>query len=524
MEELKKRLSQQNNDDTDKVEREAKLQAMRYEDALCQLRSAYDQSAAAREQRPRDIAELRRIETEMAMVGAWMNAFSSIAVEEDYSEGLAELKSVHDCCAASYKELEHKRVVLEQGLRSCSTVMAIDTVCSSLLRNIKGDNAKILCKAIEAEARLLKSKVAEQSYEAEMRAARQTLESNRSAFSGILGAAMASAACLTTDGGETEEEAARYAELYADTYQKALRVLKSFASGMSSPDAMSPMQALALKQGSRIPFASPMRSHPAHRLLSSSSSPRASPRVIRIRGSKPQTVFQKKKPAAVKKSVRWGENEETSFGSFGDSSPLRDTSTTGAFAGGSARMKPDFLQKRRSLVPVASPPGHKRSRLEGGSRAARASALCSEMATLKQIDANGSVDASITQPPVRPIKEFVRPSSANSHHRTASASGHRDAAASGKPLKSSLSSLALANLSTIMDPAIMAQHGAGVSEHEDARADKNKENHIPASRPSMVGASLSQPAMRHSLAPSSSAGSGLGRSVRVSSSGAGAWR
>ncbi|CCG82907.1 Kinesin family protein [Taphrina deformans PYCC 5710] len=472
VEELKKKLGTQSNDDSGRVEKEQKLQSLKYDEAVQQLRSAFEQNSTVRLQRPQDVLALRATEQQINILTAWLAAFNIAFDNPDYQDGLEEMRPARDKISHSLRELEHQRSGLEHKLRSCHTLAAIDTVLSTLLRNHKSDGNRVLCKAIEAEANLLKDKVARETFEAEVDAARYSTEATKHLLQNVLLSAFSSTACLNTDGGQTEEETERFDQIYSTTYQKGLSLLNSLVSKdlavSGAPTVPLGQRALMQRHASPRRPMSPLRLQAAR--LSSSSSPRPSPRSVRIKAYKPHTVFAKKKPS--KKSVQWADADVESVPTTNHTaSPLR-------------RQYPDHLNKRRSLVPIASPPGPKRKRVDEPR----------ERSVLGQTDANADTSANLShseiessmldhcipvtlgesqaEDKVRPIRDFKRPSSAGSNY------------ALEKPFRTTLSGLAMANLSVDMEGS--------------RRVSKDKENDRPTSSGARIS-SLSNP-LRQSLA------------------------
>ena len=439
VEELKKRMEAASSSDVGRLEKEQRLQTLRYEDAMHQLRTAFAQHSDSRLKRPEDIAQLRHADNQITTVTAWITAFDMVFESTDYQEGLDEFRPARDQIVQLLRELQYKRDSLDHKLRSCQTLAAIDTVLSSILRNNKGEHNKLLCRAVEAEANQMKSQIAQESYEAEVQAAQTSSDGMKSTLQRMMLYAFQSTACLNTDGGQGEEEVAKYNQLYSTTYQKGFALLNGLVQGHSDKSFKSE---IPRSYGSPIRPKSPLK-HLHH--LSSSSSPRASPRSIKIRGTKAHAVFPKKK--AVKKSVQWADVDEPQEVSA-ISSP------------GNARMKPDFLNKRRSLNPTASPPIHKRTRLDPDR----------SLRTLDSNPENSLADLSVTseQGESRPIKDYRRPSSAQS-----------------KPFRTTLSGLAMANLTVDMD---------------GHRVSQNKENDKPAFNSVRSSSSTLSHPLRQSLA------------------------
>lgn len=468
VEELKKKASVQTTDDTTRLEREQKLQSLKYDEAMHQLNTAFEQHATARLQRPQDIVSLRTAEAQIVTVSAWLSAFNLAFESTDHQEGLEEFRPAREKAIRLLRGLEHNRATLEHKLRSCQTLAAIDTVASTLIRNNKGDGSRVLCKAIETEASLLKNKVSQESYDAEVQAAKICSEFGRRSIQDVMLSAFQSTACLNTDGGQTEAETEKYDAIYQSTYQKAFALLRSMVDTDPSTSGPGPLMEPMPKLpcfASPIRPSSPLRTH-AQR-VSSSSSPRASPRSIRVRGSKPQTIFAKKK--ASKKSVQWADVDE-------DDSPkiaLISASPKNALR------NHGLINKRRSLVPIASPPGHKRSRIEGPA----------EPSTLRSIDTNVEANQSLNEMDTSIAStvgtDCVEEGELNSkamkdHKRPVSAQGN-------KPFRSTLSGLAMANLT------VDVEHGRRIS--------RDKENDRPPNSGAVrgVSSSLSNP-LRQSLA------------------------
>lgn len=462
VEELKKKIGAQNTDDSGRVEKEQRLQSLKYDEAVLQLRTAFDQNANLRLQRPQDIASLRETEQQINIVTAWMAAFNSAFDCTDYQEGLEEFRPARDKTARLLHDLEAKRATLEHRLRSCHTLSAIDTVLTTLMRNNKGDGNRVLCKAIEAEANLLKDKVSQETYAGELVAARTNDQSAKAAIQEILQTAFESTACLNTDGGQTEEETARYDEVYSSTFQHSLerlnRLIRVETAGRTRVQSItSPFRPM-----------SPLRSTLHH--LSSSSSPRASPRTIRAKGHKSHAIFNKKRLS--KKSVQWADAGNES---------MQGVQATAAAASPVHKMHSNLLHKRRSLVPIASPPGHKRKRLDAQQNRSTLGLIDTNADTSGNVSIS-EVESSFADSPgptlgedatgVRPIKDFKRPTSVESN-QTAE-----------KPFRSTLSGLAMANLTVDMDGS--------------RRVSKDKENDRPTSS-GMRSSSLSNP-LRQSLA------------------------
>ena len=439
VEELKKRLEAGGNEDASRLEREQRLQASRYDDALHQLRTAFHQHAETRSRRPQQIAELRLLDSQILGITAWITAFNAVFEVADLQEGLDAFRSSRDQTSAMLRELQYRRDTIEHQLHSCPTLAAIDTVLSTILRNNKGDHNKLLCRAVEAEAQHMKSQITQESLAAEVQASNASLDQIQSTLQRLLAYAFKSTSCLSTDGGKTDEEVAKYNALYSDTYEKGLSLLNGLLAGLPSNTVRSNI--------SRA-FTSPARPKSPlkliQRLASSSSSPRPSPsRSIRVRGSKPHAVFPKKK--VVKKSVQWADIDDSLNDSFTGSSP------------GPAKPKSDLLSKRRSAI-ANSPPVTKKHKLD-----------LTAHRSLRPIENNTDVDHedSIISNTDMPIKEYKRPSSAQS----------------SRPFRSTLSALAMSNVTIDMDPR---------------RISRDKENE-KSNAPVRTTTSLSNP-LRQSLA------------------------
>lgn len=435
VEELKTRANSHTTEDSNRLEREQKLTSIKYDEAMQQLRSAFEQHADARLQRPREIAMLRETEYKINTATAWVSAFNIAFESPDYQEGLEDFRSTRDHTMKSLRELEHKRAALDHRLRSCQTLAAIDTVTATLLRNHKGDNNRVLCKAISAEATALKNKVSQESFEAELQATRDGSDMTKQVTQEIILAALQSTACLNTDGGQDVEETERYNAIYLSTYQKGLSALTGLLgkdSIVCATEKRSQHVMLYPRAASPVRASSPLRIHA--RRLSSSSSPRPSPRSIKVKSHRPNTVFAKKK--AVKKNVQWADAQFASpQNSQGHSSPSR------------LRLTSDSLSKRRSLVPIASPPNHKRTRVDHPPEPDKLKTIDHNTEPVQwQNDNEASIASSMAcaeeeggDSTLRPIRDFRRPSSSQSN------------SSAGKAFKSTLSGLALANVTVDMD-------------------------------------------------------------------------
>lgn len=469
VEELKRRASSSSTDDGQRIEREQKLTSLKYDEAMHQLRSAFEQHSIARLQRPTDIAALRETEHQINTATAWLSAWNIAFECPDYQEGLEEFRPFRDQTMRLLRDLELKRAALEHQLDSCQTLAAIDTVTSTLLRNNKGDGNRVLCKAIDAEATALKNKVLQESFQAELQSNKDGANRMQQIMQQTVLAALQSTSCLNTDGGQQPEEIERYNAMYQTTYQKGLAAL----TGLLGTDFAVRTTISRTQQSATFPRAvSPLRTSSPFRLharrLSSSSSPRPSPRSIRVKSHRPSTVFAKKK--SMKKNVQWADSQVAS-----------SESLPGPLVTEKSRFETDSLSKRRSLVPIASPPNHKRSRMD----------TLPESNTLKILDNNTTLsavgpdtDISVTSSAtgldidhpdnaLRPIRDFKRPSSAQFN------------ASVPRPLKSALSGLALANVVVDIDAA--------------RRVSRDKENDRPAMNAiRTTSSSLSNP-VRQSL-------------------------
>ena len=179
-----------------------------------------------------------------------------------------------------------------------------------------------------------------------MRASRLTNEKARHAAQNLLFATFEGLACLSarpSGSPDTENEQNSMRSTYGRTRSMVNGLLSAEAGSLSAVDAPTD-RSIPLRQ---VYPGSPLRpSQFSYNLMSSASSPRASPRTIRARGPKPHTIFAKKKTA--KKSVRWRDD--------GDEGLTEDVATTGDSSPGNLRMKPDFLSKRRSIAQISSPP------------------------------------------------------------------------------------------------------------------------------------------------------------------------
>lgn len=462
VEELKRRAGSHSVEDNLRVEREQKLTSLKYDEAMNQLRSAFEQHSAARLRRPEQISKLRELGLQINTATAWLSAWNIAFESADHQEGLEDFRSARDRTMRLLRDLEQRREALEHELDSCQTLAAIDTVTISLLRNNKGETNRVLCKAIDAEATALKNKVLQESFEAEMLASKTGLIKTKQIMQETMLTAFQSASCLNTDGGQEPEEVERYNAIYQSTYKSALATLtglveKDFAVYDSMPRSHHTITFPRTLSPSRS--GSPLRLHA--RRLSVSSSPRPSPRAIRVKSHRPGTVFAKKK--TLKKSVQWADAQ---FGS------------PKALPAEKQFLSTDSLSKRRSLVPIASPPNHKRSRLS----------VAPECGTLKVLDSNTDVNTSPTDPDcsaalstddqneesIKQIRDFRRPSSSQSNHTLT------------KPAKTALSGLALANVVVDLDSS--------------RRVSREKENDRPLNiAMRSTSSSLSNP-LRQSLA------------------------
>lgn len=465
VEELKKRLESVNTDDVGRLEKEQRLQALRYEDAMYQLQTAFSQHTDSRSQRPRDIASLKAIEHKIATVTAWMTAFNMAFENPDYQEGLDHLRPARDQILQLLRDLEYRRQGLEHNLRSCQTLAAIDTVSSSILRNNKGDSNKVLCRAVEVEAKNMKSKIAQESFEAEIQALELNTDSMNSALQKILTYSFQSVACLKSDTATSpEEEIGSMDEIYRSTYDKGLSLLSAMAQG----DHQQTSPGRHHVRISKAPYISPVKPtsplKAVHR-LSSSSSPRPSPRSVRVRGVKGHTVFPKKTKLTTKKSVQWADVDEDS---------VQEASIISS--PGNARMRPDFLNKRRSMNSTASPPVHKKSKLDPFVER-----------SLRPIDSNTETEGVHSNDEFVPISSAEHPMSGTTnlgHERKRSLAGQPHHA---KAHRTTLSGLAMANLTVDMDGA-----------RRISRDKENDRSMIAGSR-SASSSSLSNP-LRQSLA------------------------
>lgn len=488
VEELKKKLAERSTTDESALERELRLQNVKYDEGLHQLRAVYETNAQVRESRSVDVARLHRTGMQIANLSAWLSAFAAVCEDDDYRSGLERFSQVRDAKQLRLRELQRLRDHLEHGLRSCQAIGAIETVLGTLQRNHgagKGDGNKVLCRALDAEAHRLKHKIIVERYASEVDATRKDLALHDRYERELIEAALKSTACLDTDGGQTEEEIAHFDALYATTYDAALETLSRVALEDENGAASA---TLPLRSTRPLGGVSPARHHldlPVSRLAI--ASPRASPR--RVKSSKPSTVFPKKRSTALssstsasavgaggggsKKSVRWNDADESrdiSDANISLSSPH------------SARDRRMSTVKRRSQTGVHSPPVHKRTRLSPvplQPTDANAAPMPPDFDVSNSSindNASGAGGGAGGGTHVRLIKELPlrRPSSAaglssagtagaSAHFMSNTASSNNGVAGQHLP-KTSLSGLALANLSHDFDaagPATNAGVGSG---------------------------------------------------------------
>lgn len=287
-------------------------------EGIARIRSAYDHSAADRQERTNMMKKLRQIERRISLISAWVAGFDQVCETRDDEEPPKNLIAMRKTAQGMLAELESSRQHFHQRLAKCNWERALDSALQTGIRQLKetegcGDSSDV--STLIRETELLKSLADRESYTS-------LLEMDRGGDAAIvqvlLQAHFETVAILGQILIMTEEEAVQAARnllgnIVNQCSTASSQVIKP-DGGLPVTEAFPPTKSGTPKhrKAANLLGPSPLRMLPRPSLLEQpqvmSSPLKASPRRRKMGGAKKGVTFTPKKKSPVKglkRGVRW---------------------------------------------------------------------------------------------------------------------------------------------------------------------------------------------------------------------------
>lgn len=292
-------------------------------EGIARIRSAYDHSAADRQERTSMMKKLRQIERRISLISAWVAGFDQVCETRDEEEPPRNLVAMRKTAQGMLAELESSRQHFHQRLAKCNWERALDSALQTGIRQIKesegcGDASDV--STLIRETELLKSLADRESYTS-------LLEMDKGGDAAIvqvlLQAHFETVAILGQILTMTEDEAIQaaknlLAKIVNQCSTASSQVIKP-EGGLPGTEAFPPTKAGTPKhrKAANLLGPSPLRVLPGPNLLEQpqvmSSPLKASPRRRKMGGAKKGVTFTPKKKSPIKglkRGVRWKDDTE----------------------------------------------------------------------------------------------------------------------------------------------------------------------------------------------------------------------
>ena len=293
-------------------------------EGIARIRSAYDHSAADRQERTNMMKKLRQIERRISLISAWVAGFDQVCELRDEEEPPANLVVMRKTAQGMLAELEGSRQHFHQRLAKCNWERALDSALQTGIRQLKeiegcGDTNDM--SSLIRETELLKSLADRELY---MNMLEMDKGGDAAIVQVLLQAHFETVAILGQILVMTEEEAIQAAKnllgkLITSCSTAVSQVIKP-DGGLPVTEAFPPTKSGTPKhrKAANLLGPSPLRAFPQPSLLEAPHQPlssplKASPRRRKMGGAKKGVTFTPKKKSPVKvlkRGVRWKDDTE----------------------------------------------------------------------------------------------------------------------------------------------------------------------------------------------------------------------
>ncbi len=311
-------------------------------EGVLRLRTAYDNSAAERQEKVANMKKLKGFERRIGLLSAWIASFDAIChAREDDGTMPPSLTAMRKTAQGILMELEHSRQHIHQKLERSNWERAIDSALQHSISQLPAADSADCGErdTLAREAEMLKSNFTRDAY-------REVLDMDRAGDAAIVQILLTAHFDILSSLSETlnmnEEEAVSQAKsiinrLLETGYSAASNVIKpdgslvTEGSLISSPKG-TPKRKKSLNVNSKpIPAADVLSSVPQSTQEQVSASPvKSSPRRRKAGTARKGVSFTpvKKRSPAARRVVRW-RDDETEEGTIADfeKTPLKTDST-----------------------------------------------------------------------------------------------------------------------------------------------------------------------------------------------------
>jgi kinesin family member 18/19 len=406
-------------------------------EGIARLRSAYDHSAAERQERTNAMKKLRQVERRISLISAWVAGFDTVCETRDEEDPPQSLVAMRKTAQGMLAELETSRQHFHQRLAKNNWERAIDSALQNGLRQLKesegcGQDAEV--SSLIREAELLKSMA---DREASTVIMEQEKGGDAAIMQVLLQAHFDTIAILNQILHMSEDEAVRAARKLLGNIITACSTATSQVikpdGGLPVIEAFPPTQSGTPKRRKVVNLLgpSPIRAFARPSLLEvapvvTSSPLKSSPRRRRFGGAKKGVTFTPKKKSPVKgakRGVRWKDDTEDGKLAEFQATPqpidiTPEVSSTEILPPPSFSVPtaPTTIAQRHSSSPVPTPPEastdirSRNSRFQAGflSKKSDGSPLASVPPTSTLLNSSSDSDNS----PLReiPLNKIPRPS------------------------------------------------------------------------------------------------------------------
>ena len=345
-------------------------------EGITRIRSAFDHSAAERQERMSMMKKLRQTERRISLISAWVAGFDTICESRDEEEPSQNLSAMRKTAKGILAELENSRQHYHQRMAKSNWERALDTALQTGIRQLKdaegGDGSDV--STLIRETELLKSAADREAFSAILD---QEKGGDAPVVQLLLQAHFETIAILGQIMQMSEEQAVEAAksmlgQLINNCTSAASQVIKP-DGGLPVTEAFAPRKQGTPKQRKTASLLgpSPLRAVPRPSLFAEaaptvnlspmkSASPR---RAVFMKGSPRKTVRigtpKKKTPSkASKGGVRWRDETENQTLADYDATPKAMDTTPEVSSAEPIPPPPVFTEgaKRNSSSPIPTPP------------------------------------------------------------------------------------------------------------------------------------------------------------------------
>ena len=344
-------------------------------EGVARLRSAYENSAAERQEKVNNMRKLRQIERRISMISSWIAAFDHVCDAEESENVLNNVAAMRKTAQGILIELESSRHHYRQRLSRANWERAIDSALQNGIRQLKeidGDIDGLDAANLAREAELLKSNA---DREALVNVADQERDSDDAMVQVFLRAQFDTMAAVQSLFAMSEEEALRSAR---KVLTRILQTSTTVISHVIKPDSkIAPVEVFPptrfgtpkrKKQVNLMVGGTPLKPVQAAALASvphlQASPIRVTPKRRKMGGARKGISFTPKKKSptkGLKRGVRWRDDTEDGALAEFEKTPQRTNAENSPASDEPSAASPSFspaeveTPQARSLLTNSSP-------------------------------------------------------------------------------------------------------------------------------------------------------------------------